>query len=281
MSANNPIALLGAIETADIACTRSHYALLTDRETEERKYRSSDINGVWVNAETRDGKRVGHISGFGVTRPLERTTFEASLDWIRAEKPNTIRVQVALTVENAEVTNWLTDANFKQARRISQWSARTDVSTEPPATVRRRKTYDHDFSIREIEPELAGHFARIVAVNYRFKPGIDVGWWERQVGAPGYYTFLAFSGDEPIGTGMLQGSGKMCVFGYGTTLKVYRKKGVQNAMIAARLQKALELGCDFAAASTFGTDQSSRNLRRRGFVFAGEVGVYTFSPPAR
>lgn len=78
-----------------------------------------------------------------------------------------------------------------------------------------------------------------------------------------------------MGTGSMNGVGDICVLGYGTTLKAYRKRGIQNAMISERVRKGRDLGYQLASASTFGTDQSSRNLRRQGFIHAGEVGVYT------
>ena len=190
---------------------------------------------------------------------------------------------MAPVTEIVELVTWLTEDGFKQTMRPCQWAVHTDKPAEQPTAPKRRKKArpESEFVIREIGPYEANTFARIVAVNYRFKQGIDLGWWERQVGAPGCVTFVAFEGDEPIGTGMLHGDGRVCVLGYGTTLKAYRKRGLQNAMIATRLQKARELGYSLTTASTFGTDQSSRNLRRQGFELVGEVGVYAFPAKGR
>ena len=164
---------------------------------------------------------------------------------------------------------------FKQALRVKQWYVAMDRPIEPRVTRRRGKTYEGDYSIREIGPEMAGVFFGIVAINYRFKPGTDLSWFERQIGTPGDAAFIAFDGDKPIATGSMVRTGEICTLGYGTTVMAYRKRGLQNAMIAARLRKAREMGYSLASASTYGTDQSSRNLRRQGFKLAGEVGVFT------
>ena len=228
--------------------------------------------------ETRKGQRVGRISGLGLKKPADAETLSAALDWLRAEKAKSIRVRVAQAPENADLMNWLTEANFKQSMRIHQWYRDAGLPTETVTFPKRRKPSQQEstFVIREIGPEYAGVFAQIVSINYHLGKNTNLGWWERQVGADGIAAFLAFNGEEPIGTGMLQRSGDMCVLGYGTTLKPYRKQGLQNAMIAARVAKARELGYKMATASTFGTDQSSRNLRRQGFLAAGEVAVFTF-----
>jgi len=262
------------IESADIACTRSSHARLTEGEIQERQYRARDLNGIWVYAETRDGKRVGHISGVGLTQPANVETIEEALEWLRAENSKSTRVRMAPTEANAPLVDWLADAGFKRVVRVHQWYVPTDAPINPVVTRRRGETYEDAYSIREIGPDLAGEFARIVAINYRYKPGRNLSSLERQVGAPGTTAFLAFDGSEPIGTGMLQGVGEISLLGYGTTLKLYRKRGLQNAMIAARIRKSRELGFQLAVASTYGTDQSSRNLRRQGFLLAGEVGVY-------
>jgi hypothetical protein len=264
--------LLIRIETADIACTRNNHAMLTEEELQERQYKASCLNGTWVYAETRDGKRVGHISGVGLPAKVE--TLEEAMEWLRAENSKTIRVRVAPTEANAPLVDWLMDAGFKRLVRVHQWYISTDAPVDPKITRRRGKTYENAYTIREIGPDLAGEFARIVSINYRFKPGRNLSWLERHVGAPGITTFLALDGLEPIGTGMLQGVGDISLLGYGTTLRLYRKRGIQNAMIAERIRKSRELGFQLTVASTYGTDQSSRNLRRQGFLLAGEVGVY-------
>lgn len=272
--------LLIRIEAADIACTRSHYAMLTESEIGERQYRSCGMDGVWVYVETRKGQRVGIISGLGLQKPADPETLLAALEWLQAEQAKSIRVRVTAAPGNAELVNWLVEANFKQGMPIHQWYRDTDPQAAAVILSKRRKPsrQECNFVIREIGPEDAGIFAEIIRVNYHLGKHTNLAWWEKQVGAEGIATFIAFDSEEPVGTGMVQGSGEMCVLGYGTTLKPYRKHGLQNAMIAARVAKARELGHKMATASTFGTDQSSRNLRRQGFALAGEVGVFTYPP---
>jgi len=270
--------LLNRIELADIACTRAHFAQLTDTELAEREYRSCDMDGVWVYAETRNRERVGHISGFGVASPSDVEALSAAFDWLRSENAKSIRVKLVTKTEHEPIAAWLKDAGLKPAIQIHQWYTHTNVTPIPKPATRRRIVNQQipPFVIREIGPEHAEAFARIVAVNYRFKPGADLAWLERQVSAPGRTAFLAFVEDEPVGTGLLCSAegDNTSVLGYGITMKAYRNRGLQNAMIAARVQKSRELGYDLATASTFGTDRSSRNLRRQGFALGGVVAMY-------
>ena len=277
--------LLRRIESADIACTREHYDILTESEALLRKYSTCDLDGAWVFIESKNGQRIGRVFGLGIEQPASRQTLKTAVDWLFQQGANSIRVRVCPVEGNAGLPAWLNDFGFTQTGHIEQWCVSSDPEFQPlqePVSSKKLKPIRPrslvcPFTIREISIDASREFASIVGTNYHLGKHTDLSWWERQVGMPGCVAFVAYDEDVPVGTGMLQcrEDQQICVLGYGTTLKAYRKRGLQNSMISVRLQKSRELGYSLAAASTFGTDQSSHNLRRQGFRHAGTIGVYT------
>jgi len=54
-------------------------------------------------------------------------------------------------------------------------------------------------------------------------------------------------------------------FGGAGTLPEFRNRGVQKALLLARLAKAAEHGCDLAMVATMPGSGSQRNVERQGF----------------
>jgi GNAT superfamily N-acetyltransferase len=48
----------------------------------------------------------------------------------------------------------------------------------------------------------------------------------------------------------------------------FRRRGIQGALIRARLERARELGCDVATSGTLPGTASRRNMERHGFHVA-------------
>jgi GNAT superfamily N-acetyltransferase len=53
-----------------------------------------------------------------------------------------------------------------------------------------------------------------------------------------------------------------------STLPRFRKRGVQTALLHARMKLAAEAGCEFAVIVTQGGSASQRNAERLGFAVA-------------
>ena len=80
--------------------------------------------------------------------------------------------------------------------------------------------------------------------------------------------WIAYVDGEPAGTGIVaffDGAASL----YGTSTRVgYRGRGVQTALLGARLRSAAEAGCDLAIVMTAAGSQSQRNVERAGFRVA-------------
>ena len=86
------------------------------------------------------------------------------------------------------------------------------------------------------------------------------------VGAPGWSCFLSWDGDEPAGTGALYADGEHGWLGVAATRDAYRGRGSQSAILAARIERARELGVRALTTETGVADgPSHRNILRAGF----------------
>jgi GNAT superfamily N-acetyltransferase len=256
--------LLQIAECAEVRSTIAHHGLMPEEEAASRHFSSIAVDGVWVAFEGWGPNRVAKIDGLGLSDYHSSEMLTLALRLATAEKPDVLRVKVASTRANASLHASLTQLGFRHERKVLQWITDATQVAEP----------DPNIDIREIGASDADTFARIVAVNYRAPKDYDLERYARLVGAPGFAAFMAYDGGTAIATGLVHVESDASALGYGTTLKAYRGRGIQQAMIAARVRAAHKLGATWATASTWGKDRSSRNLKRQGFHLAGEVIVY-------
>ena len=80
--------------------------------------------------------------------------------------------------------------------------------------------------------------------------------------------FIGYLDGEPAGTGMLYIAEGVARFGGDATLPAMRGRGVQSAVLAARLRVAARAGCDLAVIGASPGSTSQRNQERAGFRVA-------------
>jgi hypothetical protein len=81
-------------------------------------------------------------------------------------------------------------------------------------------------------------------------------------------SFLAELDSEPVATGVLCLGGGVALLGGACTAPEARQQGAQNALLASRLDYAIDKGCDIAMVCTQPGSASSRNAERNGFRIA-------------
>lgn len=137
----------------------------------------------------------------------------------------------------------------------------------PPLPPRRAET-----TLRVIEagPSEAPAWGRLVIDAFAL-PHAALDWMRSVVGADGWHAWLALAGDEPAAAAALWIGGDAAYFTFAGTAAGHRGKGGQNALLAARIERALDLGCRTLVTET-GEPQdgrpgaSHRNILRNGFV---------------
>jgi GNAT superfamily N-acetyltransferase len=87
---------------------------------------------------------------------------------------------------------------------------------------------------------------------------------------PGAYPYLAYVDGEVAGGagGMIIPERGVLALAGTSTLPRFRKRGVQTALLHARMKLAAEAGCEFAVIVTQGGSASQRNAERLGFAVA-------------
>lgn len=85
---------------------------------------------------------------------------------------------------------------------------------------------------------------------------------------PGYDGFVARAGMEVVGAGGCESGGGLTIL-FGTSVKpAFRRRGIQQALIGARLRRAREQGSDLAIIVSGPGIPTERNAARLGFAMA-------------
>ena len=124
-------------------------------------------------------------------------------------------------------------------------------------------------TIREIGPERGAEFAQLLRNAYGLPEALEP-IIAAVPGHAGWHCWLALADDEPAGAAALfvaEGAGYLGLAG---TASEHRGRGAQSALLAARIERARELGCDavFTETGEQVPDRPSasyRNIVRSGF----------------
>jgi GNAT superfamily N-acetyltransferase len=141
------------------------------------------------------------------------------------------------------------------------------------------------FTIRASGQEEALEFSNIVRMSF-FPDGGEPEGFDNMLlpmfSFPGSMTFLAEVDGRPVATGaglVIPEHGIVGLYGAGT-LKEYRGRGLQTAMLETRLRAAAHAGCEFAVIVTQGGTVSQRNAERMGFRVAYSKATLIKNAPA-
>lgn len=187
--------------------------------------------------------------------------------WLEANADPAFALQIASDESTAAVQRWAGNMGF--APSGNGWSKlvrRLDVSDSVGAGGKPSNI--------EITTDVdAETYGRLVVDAFGF-PDILGDWFGALAGRPNWTTVVAMLDGKPAGSGAVFVKGNRAWFGVGGTLPETRLKGVQGAVIEARVEIAQAKGAVHLSAETGRPEQpdlkqSSRdNFRRRGFVEA-------------
>lgn len=104
------------------------------------------------------------------------------------------------------------------------------------------QTARSDLQVRRVGPERAGEFAAVAGPAFGLKPSSNPAL-AAIVGAPGTHAFMSFDGDRAAGTGVVFVDSGIAVLDWGATQPDFRRRGGQTAVLATRIQFALDAGC--------------------------------------
>jgi ribosomal protein S18 acetylase RimI-like enzyme len=100
---------------------------------------------------------------------------------------------------------------------------------------------------------------------------------------PGFRGYLARIGEQIAGAASLRFDTGVAQFSGAGTLPQFRRRGVQTALLRARLRDAAHSGCDVGVVVTQPASRSQQNAQREGFslLYARQLWVKDFSAQKR
>jgi GNAT superfamily N-acetyltransferase len=214
----------------------------------------------------KPGSPVNRCSGLGLNGPVFRDEIQQAEAFFRAHHEPTRVILCPLADPSLpkilQGRGYLLEQFFSVlARPLTS----EDAAADTPANI----------VIRRMTPEFAGEWLDTVARGFSAPDEPDQELLE--ILGPNFYaangvTFLAYCDGEPAGGGGMYLHEGVAEFGGASTVPEFRRRGVQTALLKARLQAARQEGCDLAMVLTEPGSHSQRNLQRLGFQVA-----YTFA----
>jgi hypothetical protein len=127
-------------------------------------------------------------------------------------------------------------------------------------------------AVREVGADEGRAFGAAAAAGFGMPPVVGE-WLAALVGRPRWHCFVGFDGDTPGSAGALFIDGTCGWLGIGATVGSHRQRGAQSAILAARINAAIALGCSVLTTET-GIPHSGEaapsyaNIQRAGFAVA-------------
>jgi len=210
------------------------------------------------------GSPIGRAVGMGFSAPVSEADFDELENFYYSRKAPAQLDYTPLTdislLEIARKRGYqIAELNQVLARRLNP--AETFVQEVP------------GFRIRTSVPDEALAFAAVVRESFFPDGGQPAGFDEMiapMFGFPGTITFVAEAEGRIVatGAGLVIPAYKIVALHGAGTLKPYRGRGLQAAMLGRRLALAAQAGCEYAVIVTQGGTTSQRNAERAGFSVA-------------
>jgi hypothetical protein len=235
---------------------------------------SAEVGGAVVLRvpEAPSSPMLNRVVGLGLDRPATEEDVDGALAAIGPGV--SFYVSVAPAAVPAELPGWL------QARGLEPgwgWMGFRRGVADPPAFAT---------GLRLVEvatADDAATFAGIVREGYGLPAAVEA----RVALAPavGWLCWLALDGDLAAGAAGMYVAEGAAYLGFSATLAQQRGKGAQNALLATRIRRAAELGCDVVLTETGErmpdrVSNSYRNILRAGFEEVGVTANWLRNVPA-
>lgn len=199
--------------------------------------------------------------GLGLDVPATEADLDTILGHARETGCREFWVQITPIAAPVKLPEWLSAKGFALAPRRA-WSKMLR-GTEPPEAPRT------SLQVRPARPGDAEALADAIRQAFEM-PAAFIPWIAALPQRPHWHAFVAADGDRVVGGGFLHAASDVGWVGMAGVLPQWRRRGGQQALLSARLQAALDLGCRHVATETgepIGDEPnpSLANLRRAGF----------------
>jgi hypothetical protein len=219
-------------------------------------------DGVLLVCRAIDHMQFNRISNFGVAATARGEVLDAAI----------------AAYDAAGVTNWIVHV-APGADELARLCDARGLVAHPRTWMRfirvpRRAEAAASLTIREIAASEAGPFAETATASFGLPP-FATPLLSGIVGRPRWRCFMAFDAATPVATGAVFIDGTSAWLGVGGTLSSHRGRGAQSAILAARINAAIDAGCTLITTETGiphpgEAGPSYKNIQRAGFTIAYE-----------
>jgi hypothetical protein len=269
----------GVVTSRDIAAAMAHlgaeslrdHVLGDPRLTPKHGFALARRGGLWCfSSRGFEIELFNHVSGYGTFAPASQRAIDAVLRHYDALE-RSVRVEVFLPVVTRADRALLARNGFRGTHRLFQCHVRTMARAPRVVSV-------PGLEIARIRPADAALYSRTATKGFGgggpISEVFERGWIrqirdDRRVAA-----FLGRVNGRPAGTGVMIVRPTIAGFYSGSVLRSYRGRGIQNAMIAARLAHGWSRGLRTFYSWTDPESSSARNLRDEGFRTLFELHIY-------
>ncbi len=201
---------------------------------------------------------LNRVAGLGLAEPATEDHLDA-IDELFEPFGVQYAIAIAPGAQPVELTGWLAERGFTSGYAWTKFSR--DVED--------RLHVMTDLRVELVDPAAGDDFALVVREAYELPEEVETGL-ARTPELDRFSCFVAYAGDEPAAAGALVVDGETGWLGFGATRPAFRRRGGQNAVFAARIRHARELGAKRLVTETgervIGRPSSSyRNIVRAGF----------------
>lgn len=226
---------------------------------------------VCLTSTKLSGPLFNHVTGYGTFAAASQRAIDGVLRlYARIGAP--ARIEVVHPAVRASDVRLLTRNGFRFARVVFQVNVRASAS--PP---RRREV--EGLRVERVRRADAARYARLATRGFggggTIAEVFERGWIRQLSRGTRAIAFIGSVRGTPAATGVLLRGESVSGLYSGSVLPRFRGRGIQNAMIAARLEEGWTRGDRvFYAMSDLDNEASTQNLHDEGFRKRFEVHLY-------
>lgn len=258
------IALAARIERADVDLIAKAGDASARRTGDPAAFATPIAGGVAVFAE--EGSPFNKVAGLGFSGvPSDAELNEIERAYGACGAP--VQVELSNLAEPA-VGATLTERGYRLAsyENVLGLAITPDVAWDAPPGIDVRRIGDHELGawLDVVVDGFAQPDDQGIAFHEEF-PREVIERAESDVAAAGVVRYAALLDGVIAGGGSIRIADGVAQFAGAATAPAYRRRGVQTALLAARLADAAAAGCDIAVVTTQPGSRSQQNVQGRGF----------------
>ena len=216
---------------------------------------------------TSAGSPLNKVCGLGFAGPLDAGELDA-VEKAYAERGAHVQVEVS-TLGDPSIVQALTTRGYVLQGFENVLGLSLPAALPPPPSgieVAESALADLGAWLEVVVTGFASADTQGVASPESYEHDLLAGVMADMVSAEGLSRFVARRDGVAAGGASLRLGERVALLCGAATLPAHRRRGVQTALLAARLRIAAEAGCDVAVVTTAPGSKSQENVQRQGFA---------------